>query len=352
MRDNSELDTMTDILALLGLDETADLRTIRRAYARQLKGIDQAADPAGFQRLREAYEAALAWADDAARLVHAVEGEGQPPANTAVTASAASTLPDEARLADVVWDRFEAGRQALAQAQRLADPDAWHELLLERLRDDELVNIEARLQFEWRIVHLLGKGWRPGHEALFPAAVAAFDWANDRRLLARFDYLGDLLNAAIDERALFDSQAIAVRSVQERIAMLLRRAHQADPREIVQSMAELCKMEAYFPALLTVVTNADNVAYWHAHFPASQEVEEQRIDKRNEGWNDLFLLIVVAIAAFFIYHSHIARKGEPAEANSAELASDPRANPPSQAQLENKLANEQVLRPPQQARQV
>jgi hypothetical protein len=46
-------------LLALGLD--ADERAVKRAYAVRLKQVDPGADPAGFARLREAYEHARAW---------------------------------------------------------------------------------------------------------------------------------------------------------------------------------------------------------------------------------------------------------------------------------------------------
>ena len=49
--------------ARLDLPLEADARAIRRAYARELKRIDQASDSDGFQQLRSAYEAALRFAE-------------------------------------------------------------------------------------------------------------------------------------------------------------------------------------------------------------------------------------------------------------------------------------------------
>lgn len=48
---------------VLGLPEDADKRSIKRQYASLLKQHRPDEDPEGFQRLREAYEQALAWAD-------------------------------------------------------------------------------------------------------------------------------------------------------------------------------------------------------------------------------------------------------------------------------------------------
>ena len=85
----------------LGLD--ADTVTIRRAYARELNLIDQEQDLAGFQVLRQAYEAALEWgqaqaggarardAAAAARLRVIVQAAGGDAGACAGTAASAST---------------------------------------------------------------------------------------------------------------------------------------------------------------------------------------------------------------------------------------------------------------------
>ena len=282
-----------DFLSVLNLDETAGVRDVRRAYARQLKQIDQAADAAGFQALREAYEAALAWAEYREReaaaqaeemwaapalaqqdqasapalaaqsTMPACEAQAAPASKAEAVAEAEqpSVSPDE-RLAQEAFARLMRQVMEFAEAGRLGDPQAWHEALLACLGDEELVSIGARTLFEERVAQVLGQGWQPGNEALFPAAVDAFEWDADRRRLAQFGYVGSFLNQAIDERALFDTQPLVTREGQERIARILRRAEPASIDEVLANMAELENVEAYFPALLAVVADTGKVEHW------------------------------------------------------------------------------------------
>ncbi|WP_164604326.1 J domain-containing protein, partial [Pseudomonas viridiflava] len=49
--------------SIMGLPADADKRSIKRQYAILLKRHRPDEDPEGFQRLREAYDQALEWAD-------------------------------------------------------------------------------------------------------------------------------------------------------------------------------------------------------------------------------------------------------------------------------------------------
>ncbi|QNA87289.1 J domain-containing protein [Massilia sp. Dwa41.01b] len=364
-----------DFLLALGLDEQADERAIRRAYAKRLKGIDQAQDAAGFQALRDAYETAMDWAqyrqyehsgqEESApgehEPTHAVHAE-LPPAHSgtvALDSAGTATVAQEAaadpvapveepaealseaeRALDAVWERYLADVNALAAREQLADVDAWEAVLRTRLADAELINIDARLQFEWRIVSILGNGWRPGHETLFPAAINVFGWDRERRALAQFGYYGNLLNQAIDERTVFFAQEITMRSVQQRITMLLRREKQADTLEIVQSMRELRSMQARFPALLFLVTNPDNVAHWDATW-AAHDPDQPRVFSPREKAARWFLRIVLVAFAFKFLHfmyeldSPLVPAEPAADAAHQEAG---RGEPPTHAQLLEHLA--------------
>ncbi len=54
---------MDNIWEILGLEPTRDISTIKRAYAQKARICHPEEDPEGFMELREAYQAALDWAE-------------------------------------------------------------------------------------------------------------------------------------------------------------------------------------------------------------------------------------------------------------------------------------------------
>ncbi len=68
---------MSWALHVLELDETADERVIKRAYAKRLRVTRPDEDPVAFQHLHEAYQAALDWVRQEALADAADEGEGE-----------------------------------------------------------------------------------------------------------------------------------------------------------------------------------------------------------------------------------------------------------------------------------
>lgn len=81
---------------VLGLDATRDRVAIKRAYARQLKQCRPDEDAAGYQRLRECYEWALAWAqaeEASAAATEEAPDDTEPPAAAPTDAPATAEAP-------------------------------------------------------------------------------------------------------------------------------------------------------------------------------------------------------------------------------------------------------------------
>lgn len=304
-----------NFLTRLELAPGADERQVRRAYARELKRIDQQNDLAGFQYLRECYEAALAWAahhaqDEADALTFAVEEgvhvdaavEAQAPADTASANAplppsspqppqppqdtpaaapppmlqalhSAPADPDQiapARLGAAVFADFVKRIPALTvlpdrksrdDAQRIAP---WGAALREALADPRLLHLDARVYFEQRIAALLADGWRPGHHLLQAAAIEVFGWDRERRALERLGHAGMALDAALEQRAVFQTQAFEARTQQREVLDLLRQPELPGKRALRRHAASLVLMMAHFPDLLRIVAPHAAAVAWRA----------------------------------------------------------------------------------------
>lgn len=323
-------------LKALGLDEAADERAVRRAYAQRLKRVDQAADPQGFQALRSDYENALRWVAWQARRrseqqdlqQHGDRDEvredvGPQPVVAAVpplpttsarneTVAGAATAPVPAtpqRVADEVFEGFL--RLARAGTGFGGEPVAQRALEV-ALNDDRLVNLEARTAFEWCVASLLMEGWRPGHEYLFGPACEVFHWEKERRHLALFGPLGAALDAAINEKLIFFRQPPGQFEVQRKLIRRLRDAQMPSARTLCDEMGLLQTLVQRYPHWLQIVTSRDNINQWRKAYealPAQQRLAlapepalagprpSYSFEARNKSKVPVWLIVMMVIGA-------------------------------------------------------
>ncbi|WP_053843331.1 TonB family protein [Paracidovorax avenae] len=288
---STESRTPPPFLAHLGLDEAADDRAIRRAYARLLKQIDQEKDPGGFQSLRQAYEVSLQWfahrqqAEDGEQAGAEPPAPAEAPAPTEPPAPAEPVLPAEpplpaarepghgpgdaaalrqaaARAAEAsAREVFEAMRAMLPQRRRGAHEkvQAW---LQQALDGERLIDMDARFLFEGGVVSLLANGWQPGHEYLFGPAMECFGWRRDRGRLAAFGRAGAVIASAIDELDFYDGQPKNVRVGQRDLIRRLRDDRRPGTGFLLRHLPRVLHLRSLFPHWLHVITAMGNVERW------------------------------------------------------------------------------------------
>ena len=277
-----------DFLVRLSLDQSADERAIKRAYARELKLIDQEANAAGFQVLREAYEMALHWLRHKPEPVSFAPATVVPvtsPVNTPLqsshtTGQDASARPapagpmapprdafipvDAQALAAAEFDEFVGLCADFAAMGDERDPAQWRKQLQRSNNGERLLNITARAHFEYMIARLLADGWRPGHEGLFAAARQVFGWDRDSRRLLEFGQLGGRINQTIEESELFSHQSSDDCNGQTDALIRVRDGAKPKKRELVVHAPHLRKMVARMPAWTSIIASADQIEQWIA----------------------------------------------------------------------------------------
>ncbi|NYE64056.1 protein TonB [Duganella sp. 1224] len=288
-------------LQRLGLDEGTDARAIRRAYARELKLIDQERDSAGFQELREAYDTALQWAawrDQQAAAqpepapappsdsevpdysmartpvtlatTPATTTDAAPTPMPALEAGSEQTLtlePPQASAA-AVFAEFHHAMTQLAQQRHTHNTAEWQRLLQQSLNDDRLLNIDARIYFEAHIAHLLTGGWRPGHDVLFQAASKVFHWGEDRRRLRQLGQVGAHIDQAVTEQAMFERLPESDLMLHRAALALLRRGGEPTDYQLRGDLPYVDFLMQHFPAWMPMVVDVAVVEQWRARFNA------------------------------------------------------------------------------------
>jgi len=305
-------------LRYLEIDGDADERTIRRAYARKLKQIDQEQDPEGFQSLREAYDAAMRWAQNrVAEIWPADEKEDQsapiltpaPPATpepgetttpaaetshplalsrlSEPTEASSFTTYDPAVAAHQVFDEFVAKFSELygsieqvehslsaplpdrlegfasALGVRYIHIDLVNSCLETTLSDERLINIEALDLFEWRLVCWLVDGWQSGNEALIGVAATHFNWDTSRQHLHRFGQPGLTMDRALNELSAFKQQELYNRNFQVEIFKCLRTDKHPGKENLRRYLVKLGMLFPRFPVLLPMIVSTQNIERWN-----------------------------------------------------------------------------------------
>lgn len=284
---------------VLGLPAHADEVAVRRAYALALRRIDQQTEPEAFERLRQAYEAARAWCEQASDATSRHEparadsspivADGASEASVvkaptldasveeahvegvSVLEAPSETTPDEMPIADAVpavptvpadytvglaW-RFAAD----VGARRAETIPAMLDGILAELRTQY---IDAPGQFEEHLIDLIGHQ-RIGHRPeVFAAAEARFHWSEVGHLAA-LGQRGQWIELVLAQREAW--LALAPDRRQDWVDLFVRAEARLDT-SLLPRWPEVAKLHERFPAWISLHVSDETLQAWKDAFDA------------------------------------------------------------------------------------
>lgn len=260
-------------LEVLGLPAHADLVAVRRAYAAALRGIDQAADPAGFARLREAYEAARAWCEQAGAAEETAPAEvptslDEGSADGGATPEQPEAQPFVDPTVTLAW-RFAAD---VGARRTEAAPQLLEEVLV-YLRTQY---IDAPGRFEEYLIDLLGLQRIAHRAAVFAAAEEQFHWREVGHLTA-LGQRGQWIEVVLAQR----EEWLALPEDRRRAWIeMFAQAESSLDLSLLRRWPEMKRLNERFPAWVSLHVSADTLQAWQTAFdaqPASMQDTYRRM---------------------------------------------------------------------------
>jgi hypothetical protein len=248
----------------LGIEQTKDERQIRRAYALRLKALDQQADPAGFERLRNAYERALARAreDEADRHDGPVAAETDP--------GPTAPSPEEAAPRDEEDERTQRIKRAIDDALRSRSVEDVATLLQSPDAHIHLSLTDYQTAIEHLKALLLSDETIRGND--FLAVAAKFDW--DGATVRHASRMSRLDHALINR--------LSAESWWARINDLATTIPAAAPEGLVQAARILLGKDSVWLAYVSNIRGAMAAILPHDHHPAAMAMD--RLDPARLAW--------------------------------------------------------------------
>lgn len=341
------MSTVTAAFERLGIAPTRDIKTIKRAYAVALKAIDQASEREAFERLRQAYEQAQAWAARADEEEDEEADEGEDgedrqdedegdtddradPAQADGPAAAPTAAPGDPQRTELpapfapppalapavpvpAPQRPDEARQALQHwtvQLRGAAPEAVAAVLEAALADPRLLHLDSHAQLEARIADLLHDD-PAGRAVLFDIAARRFHWTDRNARPIASTEAAHWISRVVNQGLQWHAQAPAVVAQQQQALDTVTRLA-SPPAEQLRSFAEVLEhMASDFPDWFALHLGAQG----HAHRPAWQalhaklaprwarqaERKERYFGTRRKTVNTLlggFFVLLLATAVF------------------------------------------------------